>query len=262
MTAFLASTASTACSSSSGSGTASPGTDTGVAETGADSAAPEAGADSAAPAAAVAFFRGTLAKNVADSKAFSDPFFMGVQGQAMGAGDNGHDALLGTTDLGTTLNQFVGLDTWFSDANMDAVYADPHVQAFGTAFYAAPPEFKTFFLTDFHQWGSTDSADGMTPHYFVAIRGRYSSAPGSVKTIHDSFVQTAEAQYKTAGNVAHIVYSGRQDSLEALIVDVWSTRTNIESFYSDPQLKSAIGPLFDATGPNFGVYGTTDWVTW
>jgi hypothetical protein len=52
------------------------------------------------------------ARTVADSKAFSDPFFQNVQASATSAGDTGHDALLGTTDLGTTLDEFVGLDTW------------------------------------------------------------------------------------------------------------------------------------------------------
>ncbi len=170
--------------------------------------------------------------------------------------------LLGTTDLGTTLDQFVGLDTWSSETNMDAVYADPHVQAFGAQFYATPPEFKTFRLTNFYQWGNTDSADAVTPHYFVMIRGRYNSTPDQIKATHDALAQASEAEYETAGNVAHIVWSGRQDSQDALIVDVWTSNTNIDSFYSNAQFKSSLSSLFDTTGPNFGVYGTTDWVTW
>jgi hypothetical protein len=75
-------------------------------------------------------------------------------------------------------------------------------------------------------------------------------------------VQAAESKYKAAGNVAHLVYSGRKDAREALIIDIWTARTNIESFYADPNVKQGLTSLFDATGPNYGVYASTDWVTW
>jgi quinol monooxygenase YgiN len=251
-----------ACSSSSSSGgTVPPNTDAAAADV-AVSDSPVATSDGGAPVPAAAFFRGTLAKTVAESKAFSDPFFMAVEAQATAAGDTGHDALLGTTNLGTTLNQFVGLDTWSSDTNMDAVYSDPHVQSFAASFYAAPPEFKTFYLTNFYQWGDTDSGDTATPHYMVVIRGRFRDTPDKIKPIHDPIAQGAQAQLKAAGAVAHIVYSGRQDPQEALMIEIWTSNTNIDSFYSNQELKSAVGSLFDATGPNLGVYGSTDWVTW
>lgn len=192
----------------------------------------------------------------------SDPFFTNVKAQAQAAGDNGHDALLGTTHLGTTLDQFVGLDTWSTDQNMDAVYADPHVTAFGASFYAAPPEFKTFFVSDFYQWGNTDSGDTASPHYFVMIRGRFNGAPDTIQSAHDSFAQGIQAKATTAGEVAHLVYYGRQDSQDALMVDIWTADTNIDTFYADASYKSSLSALFDATGPNFGVYGSTDWVTW
>jgi hypothetical protein len=268
----LLSTASLACSSSSipagnqsGADASTPAADAGAPAADAGAPGTDAGAngtDGSAPRAAVAFFRGILARPVADSKAYSDPFFTNVEADAKAAGDNGHDALLGTTDLGTTLSQFVGLDTWSSDTNMDAVYSDPHVQSFGASFYASPPEFKTFYASTFYQWGNTDSGDQSTPHYFVAIRGRFANAPDAVKGVHDPILQGAEPQYQKAGGVAHIVYYGRQDPKDALMIDIWTSRTNIVAFYSDAQFKSALSSLFDATGPNFGVYGTTDWVTW
>jgi hypothetical protein len=267
----MAATAATgACSSStvgasppadSGSGTGS-GTGSGSG-TGTGSGSGSGGGSDGGPARpAAAFFRGTLAGTVAASQAASDPFFMGVKAEAMGAGDNGHDALLGTTDLGTTLDQFVGLDTWGNDANMDAVYASAPVQAFGKSFYASPPEFKTFYLTDFYQWGNTDSGDASTPHYFVVIRGRFNDTPDKIKTLHDPIAQGAQPQLKAAGDVAHLVWSGRQDPQDALIVDIWSAQTNIGATYSSATFKTQVATLFDATGPNYGVYASTDWVTW
>jgi quinol monooxygenase YgiN len=252
------STSTTSVTSSSSSKAATSSTSSSVSTaTGAGT-----GAGGGAPVPAAAFFRGPLAASVAESKANSDPFFLGVKAQAQAAGDIGHDALLGTTHLGTTLDQFVGLDRWSSDANMDAVYANPQVQAFGASFYASPPEFKTFFLTNFYQWGDLDAADAVTPHYFVVVRGRFKDIPENIKAIHDPIAQGAEAQSKMEGDVAHIVYSGRQDPQDALIVDLWSTDTNIDAFYSNPQFKTDVDSLFDATGPNFGVYSSTDWVTW
>jgi quinol monooxygenase YgiN len=260
-TSSTSSTGAGAGGGASTSSTASTGTATGGG--GATSTSSTGtGGGGAAPVPAAAFFRGALAGTVAQSKAMSDPFFMGVEAQAMAAGDTGHDALLGTTDLGTTLDQFVGLDTWSSDANMDAVYSNPQVQAFAQSFYAAPPEFKTFFLTDFYQWGDTDSGDVATPHYFVMIRGRFNDTPDNIKPLHDPFAQGSESQAKMNGNVAHIVWSGRQDPHDALIVDIWTSDANIGSFYDDTSYRIGLGSLFDATGPNLGVYGSTDWVSW
>jgi hypothetical protein len=264
MFVLVGSAATGGCSSSSTGGTVAPatGTDSGAPATGVDAGPSGTGADGATPVPAVAFFRGTLARTVTASQAYSDPFFEGVKAEATGAGDNGHDALLGTTDLGTTLDQFVGLDTWSSDANMDAVYSNPMVLAFGMSFYAAPPEFKTFYLTNFYQWGNTDSGDVSTPHYFVMIRGRYNDTPDKIKSLHDPIEQGIQARSSAAGQVAHIVYSGREDSHDALMVDIWTTNTNIDTFYSDAGFKSSLDSLFDTTGPNLGVYGSTDWVTW
>jgi len=269
MVVLLTSGATGACSSASpaaggpaDTGAPGDGKDSRPPGKGKDSGAPDGGAEGGAPKPAAAFFRGTLARTVAASQAFSDPFFNGVKAEAMGAGDDGHDALLGTTDLGTTLDQFVGLDTWSSDNAMDAVYSNPMVLAFGKSFYAAPPEFETFYPTDFYQWGNTDSGDGSTPHYFVMVRGRYNETPEKIKPSHDPIAKGIQAKSKTVGEVAHIVYYGRKDPMEALIVDIWATETNIDEFYSNAEYKSSLRSLFDATGPNFGVYGSTDWVTW
>jgi hypothetical protein len=262
MAVLLTGAATGACSSSSPAGTGPTGSDSGTSGSRKDSGTPEPGTEGGAGKPAAAFFRGPLARSVAASEAFSNPFFEGVKAEAMGAGDDGHDALLGTTDLGTTLDQFVGLDTWSTDTHMDAVYSNPMVLAFGKSFYAAPPEFVTFYWTDFYQWGNTDSGDGSTPHYFVMIRGRYNDTPDKIKPIHDPIAKGFQAQSKTAGEVAHIVFYGRTDPLEALIVDIWTSNTNIVEFYSNAELKSSLSSLFDATGPNYGVYSSTDWVTW
>jgi hypothetical protein len=210
---------------------------------------------------AAAFFRGPLAASVASSETTSNMFFMGVEAEAQGAGDDGHQSLLGTTDLGTTQNQFVGLDTWISDAEMNAVYSAAPVQAFAASFYSAAPEFETFYLTNFYQWGNTHSAESSSPFYVVVVRGLYNAAPAGIKPIHDSIAQGAEAEYKAAGNVAHIVWSGRTNPLEALIVDVWTSDANINSFYSTA-FQTSLATLFDSTGPNYGVYSSTDWATW
>jgi quinol monooxygenase YgiN len=260
----LAASATTFACSSSPSGAGLTAGDSGLPGNGKDAGAHEAATEGgeAAPKPAAAFFRGTLARSVAASKAFSDPFFTGVKAEAMGAGDDGHDALLGTTDLGTTLDQFVGLDTWSTDAKMDAVYSSPPVLAFGKSFYASPPEFVTFYPTDFYQWGNTDSGDGSTPHYFVMVRGLYKDTPENIKLIHDPFAKSIQAEAKANGLVSHIVYYGRKEPEQALIVDIWTSRASIDEFYSNAAHKSSLDSLFDATGPNYGVYSSTDWVTW
>lgn len=211
---------------------------------------------------AIALVRGTLfTADLAQAKGTHDGVAMGGQAMAEAAGDIAHDPYLGTALLGTTENAFLALDRWSSDANMDAFYGNPDFQAAFGQLFAAPPSFETFLRADFHQWGDLDAADATTPHFIVVVRGHLADTPAAIKAQHDAIASGGEPTATGLGDVAHVVYLGRTDAREALLVDVWTTSEPIAGFYSDPTFQAAVGSLFDAP-PTVGVYGSTDWYGW
>ncbi|MFO0613032.1 MAG: hypothetical protein U0414_10610 [Polyangiaceae bacterium] len=229
---------------------------------GSSTSSASSGVGGAAPVEAAAFVRGDLfTTDIAAAMAKHDMLASGGEAQSKAGGDFAHDPFLGTTLLGTKENQFVAIDRWSSDANMDAFYGNPDFQAAFGQLFAAAPEFDTFLRTDFHQWGSLDAADASNPHFFVVVRGTFKSLPDQVQSEHDAIAMAGEAQVKAAGDVAHVVYSGRKDPQEALIVDVWGQADNIVAVYSDPNFQMAVGGLFSSP-PTVGVYTSTDWHGW
>ena len=78
---------------------------------------------------ALALVRGALfSADLVEAQTYHDMLASGGEPASKAAGDIAHDAYLGTTLLGTTENEFLALDRWSSDANMDAFYSDPAIQ--------------------------------------------------------------------------------------------------------------------------------------
>lgn len=230
---------------------------------GGDAGSGGGGSGGAAPVEALALVKGALfTADLAAAQVQHDMLASGGEAAAKAAGDVAHDVYLGTDLLGTTPDELVAIDRWTSDANMDAFYSDPGFQAAFGALFTAPPAFGTFLRADFHQWGSLDAADASDPRFVVVVRGRLADAPSIVKAQHDAVAQGGEAQAKAAGDVAHVVYLGRDDEREVAIFDVWSADTNLAATYGDPTFQAAVGALFEAPGPVIGVYASTDWHQW
>jgi quinol monooxygenase YgiN len=198
---------------------------------------------------------------MAAAKTLHDMIASGGETPAKAAGNFAHDPYLGTTLLGTTENEFLSFDRWSSDENMDAFYGNPDFQAAFMQLFATPPQLTTFLRSDFHQWGDLDAGDAATPHFAVVVRGRLADTPDLIRPEHDAVAEGGEAAAKALGDVAHVVYLGRTDEREALIVDVWTSSEAIEGFYGDPGFQAAVGALFEAP-PTVGVYGSSDFHGW
>ncbi len=192
-----------------------------------------------------------------------DAVAMGGQKAAMAAGDFGHDALLGTTLLGTTENAFLGIDQWESLEGAQAVYGDPDFQAAFGMLFGRPPLLELFERReDWHGWGSLEAADA-GEHWFVVVRGRLADADiDAAQQQHDMIAMGGEADALAAGDVAHVVWVGSpEDPQQFFAVDVWTDSTAIEAFYGNPDFQMAFGMLFEAP-PTVAVYGSTDWHQW
>jgi hypothetical protein len=230
---------------------------------GGDGAGGGGGAGGNAPFEQNALIRGTLAAaDLATAKMQHDAIASGGEAQAKAAGDFGHDALLGTTLLGTTENKYLGFDRWETD-QMDVIYDDPGFQqAFG-ALFSPPPSLEKFERNfDWHGWGDLTSGDAFDPYYFIVVRGRLKDADlAAAQANHDAIVDAGQTQATAAGDVAHVAFLGLADSHEYLAIDIWKTSDGLEAFYSDPDLQAAFASLFEGA-PTLEVYGSTDWHQW
>jgi quinol monooxygenase YgiN len=207
--------------------------------------------------------RGTLfTSDLAEAQAYHDGLASAGEAPAKAAGDFGHRAMLGTDLLGTTQNELLALDRWSSGDNLDAFYSDPgFAEAFG-ALFASPPSFEVFERRfDWYGWGDLTSGDASDPHFFVVVRGRLAGEPDLIQPDHDAVASAGEDAALQAGDVAHVVFLGRDDAREFLAIDVWQSSDAIEAFYTNPDLARALGGLFESP-PTLAVYASTNWYQW
>jgi len=178
-------------------------------------------------------------------------------------GDTGHHPFLGTTLLGTVQNQFMDIDTWSNTAGLDSFYQNPQfATAFG-ALFSAPPDVQQFdHQPGWHGWGDLTSGKAYNPYFFVIVRGTLQEAdPVKAQAAHDAVATAAQAMTQAAGDVAHVVFTGRTDPTQFLSVDIWKASDNIAAVYTNPQLQTAFGTVFSGA-PTLGVYQSTSWVQW
>lgn len=210
----------------------------------------------------VALVRGTLfTDDLVMAQMRHDGLAAGGEEIARMAGDFGHDAMLGTTLLGTTENAFLGVDRWTSFDGMNNFYANPDFATGFAMLFEGDPNLEFFVRSDFHEWGELTAGDG-ADHVFVVVRGTLADAdPASARASHDLVAQGGEEMVRAAGDLAHVVYVGVEDPREFLAFDIWQDTTNLEAVYTDPDFQAAFGALF-AEPPTIAVYGSTDWHQW
>ena len=211
-----------------------------------------------------ALVRATLvdANDLAKAKATHDQIASGAEQSARAAGDIAHDALLGTTMLDSVPNEFLAIDRWNDEAAMKAFYADPNVQKGFAPLFAKPPTIEYFVqVPDWVSWGDMDSGDAFDPYFFhLALGTLADSDVEKSKAAHDKVATAGKQPSIDAGNVAHVVYLGTDDSRRFVAVDIWSKGDPIVPFYTSDEFKAAFAPLFSSvTQP---VYQSTDWHQW
>ena len=209
--------------------------------------------------------RGALfTADIADAKAYHDPLASGGEEAAKMLGDFSHDALLGTTLLGTQENKFLGLDRWDNVEGMQAFYSDPDFgAAFGMLFDGEGPLVESFVeMPQWHTWGDMNSGDAFGDYWFVVARGTLADEPEVIMPVHDMVAAGGEETVKAAGDVAHVVFLGLEDPKEFLAIDIWKDSAAIEAVYSDPDFAAAFGMLFAPGTSTVEIYGSSDWHQW
>lgn len=207
---------------------------------------------------------GLFTEDVDEAKAYHDPLASGGEAAAKMLGDFSHDALLGTTLLGTQGNKFLGLDRWDNVEGMQAFYSDPDFgAAFGMLFDEEGPTVESFVeMPEWHTWGDMTSGDEFGDYWFVVARGTLAGEPETIRPVHDMVAAGGEETVKAAGDVAHVVFLGLEDPKEFLAIDIWQDSAAIEAVYSDPDFAAAFGMLFAPGTSSVEIYGSSDWHQW
>lgn len=92
--------------------------------------------------------RGRLADEPAVVRPGHDQIAAGGEELAKGAGDVAHVVYLGADDQ----REFLAIDVWSDDANLEGFYANPDFQAGFAALFEGPPSLVVYRSTDWHQW--------------------------------------------------------------------------------------------------------------
>lgn len=230
---------------------------------------PDAGTADAAPDAALptytARIRGPLADpDLAAARAYHDGVAMNGEAGAHQLGDFAHQVVLGTTDLGTTQDQFVAIDQWRSAEGASTLYNDPDFQAALGPLFAAPPEVELYERhTDWYGWGDLGAgrATGQ-PYWLATIHGRLKQATvAENQAAHDAIAAGAEDQAHLAGDIAHVPHLGLTDDREFFNIDLWTDEAGMLAVYTDPAFQQAFLSLFESP-PELYIYRSTDWYQW
>lgn len=93
--------------------------------------------------------RGRLAEaDIEAAQAMHDPLAMGGEETATALGDVAHVVWLGAEDE----REFLALDVWTDDANIEAFYTNPDLMAAFGALFDGPATIGVYRSTDWYQW--------------------------------------------------------------------------------------------------------------
>ncbi len=210
----------------------------------------------------IAIVIGTLAGTPAATQPVHDAIASGGQASSIAAGDLHHEVFLGTSILGTQMDQFLATDRWTNLEGARAVYSNPDFVAAFSMLFASPTAPALYTASDWHRWGTLDSADASNPRFFAVVRGRLASSNiAALRTTHDAFASAGQTMAMSAGDVAHVVFLGAEDPTQFLAIDVWTSSAAIAAVYSNPDFQAGLAPLF-AAPPTIGIYSSTGWHQW
>ena len=95
--------------------------------------------------------------------------------------------------------------------------------------------------------------------YIVTVRGRLKSADEKAsQAAHDATVKQVSPLGKSMGGTGHQAYLNPQNRQEFLAIDFWDNLEGIQKLYSDPNLATEFGKLFEGQ-PEVVVWADSGW---
>jgi quinol monooxygenase YgiN len=95
--------------------------------------------------------------------------------------------------------------------------------------------------------------------YIVTVRGMLKD-PNNAQQVHDATVAAVSPTGRSMGNTAHQTFLNAQNPNEFFAVDVWTNMEAIQKLYSDPNLATEFGKLFEGQ-PTVTVWTNTGWLS-
>ncbi len=94
--------------------------------------------------------------------------------------------------------------------------------------------------------------------YIVTVRGMLKDAANAQK-VHDATVAQVSPLGRSMGSTSHQPYLNTQNPKEFFAVDVWDNLEGIQKLYSDPNLATEFGKLFEGQ-PDVTVWADSGWL--
>lgn len=203
--------------------------------------------------------RGTLSSSdAAQNKAQHNQIVGSFQTNAQALGDTSHTALLDTANA----QNFLALDTWTNLSNAQKFFSDPQAQqAFGSLFSGQPDISVWSPAKGWTSWGSFNDVRGKGNIFIVTVRGKLKPNTTQAQAVHDQIANGGKQQSMSLGDTTHLAFINVQDQGEFMAMDVWTNQTNMQQFFSNPQIQQAFGQLFDGQ-PALTIWHPTDWASY
>lgn len=93
--------------------------------------------------------------------------------------------------------------------------------------------------------------------YIVTVRGTLKDA-GKAQSVHDATIAAVSPIGKSLGSTSHQTFLNAQNPKEFFAIDVWDNMEGIQKMYSDPNLATEFGKLFEGM-PEVTVWGNSGW---
>jgi len=94
--------------------------------------------------------------------------------------------------------------------------------------------------------------------YIVTVRGMLKGDPTQIQAVHDDIVARISPMGKTMGNTSHQAYLNAQNNGEFFAIDVWDNLESIQKLYSDPNLATEFGKMFESL-PEVTIWADSGW---
>jgi len=95
--------------------------------------------------------------------------------------------------------------------------------------------------------------------YIVTVRAMLKGDEAQAQKVHDETVAKVSPLGKSMGGTSHQAYVNTQNRKEFLAIDFWDNLEGIQKLYSDPNLATEFGKLFEGQ-PEVTVWVDSGWM--
>jgi len=95
--------------------------------------------------------------------------------------------------------------------------------------------------------------------YIVTVRAMLKGDEAQAQKVHDETVAKVSPLGKSMGSTGHQAYLNTQNRREFLAIDFWDNLEGIQKLYSDPNLATEFGKLFEGQ-PEVTIWVNSGWM--